>query len=1302
MTRPDPRRDRARSGWLARLPRGFAALAILVGTAACSGAAPVATDPLVRARRAAESSKDGEVVGRWLLAELLAPGGEPTQATAARAALDALTPRATGMYASFARGVDDEAHGRLGSAAGEFLEAVAATQAFDGPEVELLARYASRHLITLRSSVPHLWTTAKPVVEKAIEHPAHLGLAARNELVTYWAAEEHAAGSTEPWDEVLEKHLGCVSTTRFAGPFGRVAPGDGVRHFDAESPGPWPMTFAKDPSRIVGPAVLEGAGSGCHATADAPDSGIFYVETYVTLDQDHDAVLAVEGATGIFVDDTEVLRVDPDRWGAWPRSSVRLHLGAGRHRVLGRLLSPSTSIRLVDEQGLPLAATTSVDPSAGYTLVPPTLLVDPDAVAPFYGAVGVTSEPPPPAAPSGAPSVDVDDPILRSVAASLAHDAGRDDVASVLMEPLVRDGDRATGLALSIAASFVEGDPIFTENDARDVALDLRTRAAKKDALLWYPRLWLALDEARKQSVTDVLPKLTELSTAFPEVPEIIVGLSTIYSRLGWSAERETALLEAAKRFPDDTEILRAELELFDERGRNAEADAVVERLRVLDPRGLIDVERAVRRRDFDGAIRGLERAKMDHPEDKGIVARLEDLLSRAGRSPETFTMLEKALADDPKSESRHLAVADARYAAGDRAALRNALVDAIQRGAPTDSLRDAIELVEGSTELSPYRIDGLKTIRDYQASGAAALPEKATRKGNAARVLDYSALWIHGDGTARMLEHEILHMQSHEAISEHGEIRIPRGALLHLRTIKADGTIYEPELISGKPTVTMPHLDVGDYVETETIYTLPGDGTAGQSFMGPRWFFREEKIDYYRSEFVIISPKDKPLDLEITGDVPAPAVSETGAFVVRRYRVDQNPAVPEEPLSVPVEEFLPSVRAGWGVHQADTLARFVDLSRARTPRDPRLVRIAETILANGKKGDEATQEVRSLSVDEKARRIYRWVAANVENGKESDPRRAVTGKSGSRVEAFIYLARLVGVNVERGLITDRLQAPPIGPMSEAEQFGSFAVAVPGEKGTDYAWMLIGEKFAPYGYLPSSLRNQPAVLLVDGAPRVTTNGGGAADGITDAGELTLDAGGSATLSLEQSYSGGLAISLRSALETLPDARLKKAVESELLGDNLPGARLADVTLADLENLDLPLRIQMKIEISNFAAPRQGGLRIAPPFAPHLSRLVSFPTRQTPLFIPEQLAVAHRIELRIKLPQGARCTLPPPTKAEAANLSFSIDDRVEGDVLVLDRRIDLPAGRVQPTEYEAFAKSIRALDQAFEREIQIDL
>ena len=63
--------------------------------------------------------------------------------------------------------------------------------------------------------------------------------------------------------------------------------------------------------------------------------------------------------------------------------------------------------------------------------------------------------------------------------------------------------------------------------------------------------------------------------------------------------------------------------------------------------------------------------------------------------------------------------IADARFAAGDKGALEKGLIDAIQSGADTGPLREAIELVDGSTELSPYRIDGRKITAAYEASKA-------------------------------------------------------------------------------------------------------------------------------------------------------------------------------------------------------------------------------------------------------------------------------------------------------------------------------------------------------------------------------------------------------------------------------------------------------------------------------------------------------------------------------------------------------------------------------------------------------
>src|SRR6185312_795573 len=114
-----------------------------------------------------------------------------------------------------------------------------------------------------------------------------------------------------------------------------------------------------------------------------------------------------------------------------------------------------------------------------------------------------------------------------------------------------------------------------------------------------------------------------------------------------------------------------------------------------------------------------------------------------------------------------------------------------------------------------------------------------------------------------------------------------------------------------------------------------------------------------------------------------------------------------------PIQEFLPNVRIGWGINLKDTVARMVDAAADETPRDPRLLRVALAIAGEAAPGASAKAGPKAASLEEKARRVYRWVLGNVEAGRETDGRRAVTGKSGNRTEAFLYLCRLLGIDAE-------------------------------------------------------------------------------------------------------------------------------------------------------------------------------------------------------------------------------------------------------------------------------------------------
>lgn len=1276
----------------------------------CNPPVKTAVDPVILARQAGADSTDSEVIGRWLLTELVAPGGSLQQAKAARARLDDVAKDDHTLYASLARGLDDESHGEMVRAASAYLAALEAAKKLEGPDTELVAWFATSRLMALRPSVGGIWTKAKPIVESAIKEPGNLGHRARTDLVDWWLYEsrrERGSAGAAALEEEAEKSFGCLPNVRFAGPFGRPAPMDVITSFDAEKPGVWPTAFPQSPTRTAPPRVYAGEvaeGVCVVAPAETGGPGVYYVETFFELAHDEDVLVSARAAWALLVDDVKVLSHDPRTFGTHATSTVALRLAAGRHRIVARLVSPQTYIRVLDLEGKPLGVTSSADPTPVYSLVPPTILPDPQPLEPFTRAASVPRQA---GWPTPASNIDATDPVLRFFAAELARLEGHNDLATVLIEPLMKEPTRATPITLNQAAMFLEADPIFSQNDARDLALDYRRRAAEKDGRLWYAALWLLVDAADKQGGAEQLPAIAQLSIDFPEVSTIGKALAAVYARLGYTAEQKRVIVDLAKRFPDDVELMRLLVSIHDEEGRRTDADTVAARIEALDPSSTITVERAIARNDFDEAAKLLQAKANDAQGSakKLLLRRLADILVHSGRRRETLAVLEQSLTEDPQNSRANLDLADARLARGDHGALRAGLAHALRVGSDASELRDAIEAATGITELEAYRLDPMKSIQEFESSGAAARGRANPKGGTAARVLDYAAVWIHQDGSARMLEHEILYMQSPEAIREHAEQRLPRGKLLSLRVITADGKIWEPEIVAGKPTATMAHIGVGDYIETETLYDLAGDRAGGRSFVSPRWMFREEKVDYHRSEYVIISPKDRALTIETTGTVPEPKVEEQGRFVVRRWRVDNAPALPNERFGAPMSEFLPSVRVGWGVSQEDTLSKLLDMSTRLDPADPRIVVIAKTIATAGAALVEQEAALAKVDSVERARRIYRWVLDNVDEEQgQSDPRKSVVGKSGSRLEAFLYLCRLVGVDARHAIVQDRLQPPPAGPIAEAEMFTDVAVAIPTGKGTD-VWTIVGEKYAPFGYMPSALRGQPAVILRPGLPRVTTGTDGPPDGVSYSGKVVLSEDGSAKMKIQQSYTGTLAIVLRAQIQKIADEdKLRAAIESQMLPQALPGARLSKLTVDNLTDVDAPLVMHLDIEVSALARRQRDVLVMEPPFSAtvKLAPLALLEKRETPLLLPAWASMKTSIQLSIELPKGAEPPAAATAEGKDSGRTYKVADRVEGSVYVIDRVLDVPAGRIAPSEYDAFVAFARETEQAMHRDIVVKL
>jgi tetratricopeptide (TPR) repeat protein len=1255
-----------------RIAALFTAAAVAIaGCGASTRPGPLAP-PLSQLRPLGHASTDGEVVGRWALSEVFAPGGMASEAALARKRLDEVSHG--GMWASLARGAIDEAHGDPHSAADGYVATLAASAASSESQAPLVAWFAVRHLMSLRGSVADLFARNRSAFDSLLARPGHLGWRAVADLEDWHALEvrETAERTGEAYDDDVVKRMGCARSVRLAGPFGHGGAPDRLRSFPAEGPAPWPFAWPADSERGSVPHVLSVTQKRCLAVADEQvQDGVFYAEAFFGVRGDVDLVIAVQGAVEVWVDGVSVLKRGMDDWGSWQRFGAHVSVGGGRHRVLARTLTPAASVRLLNPDGTPAGLPTDGDFRAPYGVDPPILLPDPNPLDAIVSRAGR----------GDASSATA--PIDAALAAFGAHVEQMDDVASTLIEPLV-GGEDAAPFALQLAAMFVTGDASLPEEGRGPRARTMRDRALARDGRLWRARLMNILDDAEQHGPAEAVDPLRVLADANRGEPEILEQLAQLYGRLGWRGEQVRALADLAQRFPDEVGALRAYLEVLDEDGAAAQADAVASRIEKLDPDAEVELDRALARHDYKGSLAELDRLGKRRPDRKEIASRVADVLARAGDLTAADDEIAKALAKHPMDAPARFRLADRAFAKGDTGALRRALATALQTGASTDELRAAIDLLEGATDLEPYRADGRAVIRNYMAW------EKSGHHmdGTAARVLDYAATWVHEDGSSEMLEHEIQKIQSQEAIASESETEPPTGLVLHLRVIKPDGRVLEPEPVAGKPTLTMPHLEVGDFLELEHVTRQPGDGAKGRQYQSPHWFFREADKGYWQSEFVVVTPRNRELEIETRGSVPPPKLKELGAFVERRWRVDLSPPAELEPESPPITEFLPSVRVGWGVSLDSTLARLLDFIVDATPLDPRL----------RSKALEIVRGIPSQAKDDRARLLYRWAVEHVQDGKETDGRRVLTGGTGSRQSAFRYMLRLLGIESELALAKNGLATPPLGKMSEVEQYEALVMRLATDKGV--RWLTVRDKFAPYGYIPAELREEPAIRLVPGTPGDVVHAPGAVDSISYEGRADVRENGSASLELKLTFAGNRAIAWRNALDHIPQAKLYDFVEREIVAPSFDGGHVRDMKVEAKADLDQPLVVNLRVEVPQLAKPTGAGLSLRPPFAPSLAQLAMLPERHTPLL--RRTSLRAQMHVRVVMPESAKMPSSMPIGEKRDGDSFvSVKDVVNGHAIDFDRVIDLPAGRVQPgAEYLAWQGFVREADALIAREVAI--
>ena len=1207
--------------------------------------------------------------------------------------------------ALFGQGALADERGAGDRAASAYVAALAALAGGDSPFAPALAPAAASRLLTLYDE---LGAAARARIERELR-PAELGRAprlpwlARLALVRLAVHAARVRGDAAGLERIAADD-GCarrVFDAGLAGPFGAL-------DLDA----PTPVDAAAPPAAASPTGWLETIASGCRVDIPAPPDGrggarILRAAIEVPAGS-YDLVLDYPGEARVAVDGgTRAAHGSGERYA--PRiTGHRIALAAGRHDI---------ELRIASRGGRAALTFVVLPADAG----PPrdVRFVDPRAAGPVPARGGPAAPIPLPAAaspPSEATGAGAE--ALGDFTAAYVGDRIEDaDLAQGRIARLQARPRFALGMAL--AGTFAGDDPSRPPSFARDAARRLLRAAVAVDpdlARAWETLATIELDDERAR---EAITAAEAAGRAAPDWwgPDLVRARALAARGLDFDADRALDAAAAKAGAAGDAAagpcpVVEALLRRAEERRALADEDRLA--TAVAGACGHVEsrVDRLRARGDTSAAITALRAALTLDPAREDLADDLALLLAGAGRAPEGLATLAALVAREPADPMRRVRLADAQAAAGELRAARQTITRAAFARPDVAEVRRAARALGIPLPLDDQRVDGRAAIAAF---------EKAASRYDApaVMVLDRAVMRVFPSGATMMLTHQIVRLDSKQAIERWGEIAVPAGAeILTLRTHKRDGSTREPEEIAGKETISAADLALGDYVEWEILETRPPSSAFAPGFLADRFYFQSFDAPLARSELVLVTPAGMPVALDRRAGPPA-AVTKAAAdgTTVTTFAATGVPQLFAERAAVRSVEYVPSVRASSGV-SFPVWARYV----AEELHDA--VRASPEIRA------QARQIASAVPADRAARAaaLVGWVTETIEATDDFVETASATlarGR-GSRVTLALALARELDIPARPLLARSRLvaESAAAAPAQELDDFADalveLDVGAPGKPAPVCADLRL--RHAAFGYLPPGIDGARTLAIPDGGFGVARSRA-REDRRTVDMTIRLDERGGGVAMATEELVGWPALEWAELVDEIgPDrARLRQDFEQRWLGVQFPGARLGDL------EIDLPrdrtgrpgtARVRYSFVSSQLAIPVErpgpGGreMRLEPTF------FRSQPGRR---FAAEaQRATALVLGFDVPVEMTATLELPGTARVDPAALRkevvitrdggyrFVEDRRLQPglagrpNVLVLHRESALPLMRVAPGDYPAVAADLRRVDGVEQEEIRIRL
>ena len=665
-------------------------------------------------------------------------------------------------------------------------------------------------------------------------------------------------------------------------------------------------------------------------------------------------------------------------------------------------------------------------------------------------------------------------------------------------------------------------------------------------------------------------------------------------------------------------------------------------------------------------------------------------LLSAEGRHDAALAEMARLVARDQHDPSRRLRLADAQAAAGQGTAARETITALLAARPEVPEVQRAARALGVPLPLDGFRVEGRAIIRAFEAAGA-------RYTAPAVMVLDRAVMRVFSSGTVMTLTHQIVRVDSKDAVDKWAEIAIPPGGeILTLRTHKRDGSTREPEEIAGKEAISAADVAIGDYIEWEYLDTRPPAGAFAPGFLVDRFFFQSFDAPMARSELLLVSPAGVELELDSRAGAPRPQtrVAVDGTRVTSFLAVGV-PQLFAERAAVPAIEYVPSVRASSGVtwrRWARYLGEeFHEALRASPELHEQARRLRE---GPGGAGPSAGAGRGDGRLGDREHRGHRRARRSGQLRAGPRPRQPDRAGAGAR--------RVLDIPARPVLTRSRLVADAAAPHAAAGagRFRGRAGRAGRRRGGQAGLGLRRPAPAPrrVRLLPPGLDGARMLRVPDGDFGIARKTSAHDSRVVDM-TIRLDEQGGGVAVATEELAGWPALEWAELLERFgaDRARLRQDFEQRWLGLQFPGARLREL------EIDLPksqagalgtARVRYSFSSARLAVPTGRSaagadeMRIAPTFfrSQPGRRFAAEPQRATALMLG--FDVPTRMTATVELPGAARIDEASLRKdvviTRAGGYRFLEDRQLRSrghdrpNVLVLRRESDLPIMRVSPS------------------------